>query len=105
MDYEVLLVTRMREACKRTRSNSAADVHGLANTGRIVTVAGLIMTATFSGLLLGSIPPRHELGFGLAVAFMIDITLVHGLLLPAAMALAWAWNWHLPAWAARAARQ
>ncbi|HVZ22622.1 MAG TPA: MMPL family transporter, partial [Vicinamibacterales bacterium] len=104
MDYEVFLVTRMREAWERTRSNTAAVVHGLSHTGRIVTAAGLIMTVTFSGLVLGSIPPMQQLGFGLAAAILIDITLVRGLLLPAAMALAGRWNWYLPAWAARAVR-
>ncbi len=104
MDYEVFLVTRMREAWDRTRSNTGAVVHGLANTGRIVTAAGLIMAATFSGFLLGSIPPMQQLGFGLAVAIMIDITLIRGLLLPSAMALAGRWNWYLPVWAGRALR-
>ena len=104
MDYEVFLVTRMREAWDRTRSNTGAVVHGLANTGRIVTAAGLIMAATFSGLLLASIPPMQQLGFGLAVAIMIDITLVRGLLLPSAMAIAGRWNWYLPGWTARALR-
>jgi uncharacterized membrane protein YdfJ with MMPL/SSD domain len=104
MDYEVFLITRMREAWDSTRSNTGAVVHGLAHTGRIVTAAGLIMAATFSGFLLGSIPPMQQLGFGLAVAIMIDITLVRGLLLPSAMALAGRWNWYLPAWTARALR-
>src|SRR5581483_8282192 len=104
MDYEVFLVSRMREAWERTRSNTAAVVDGLASTGRIVTAAGLIMVATFSGLVLGSIPPMQQLGFGLAAAIMIDITLVRGLLLPATMALAGRWNWYLPDWAARAVR-
>jgi RND superfamily putative drug exporter len=104
MDYEVFLVTRMREAWDRTRSNTGAVVHGIANTGRIVTAAGLIMAATFSGFLIGSIPPMQQLGFGLAVAIMIDITLVRGLLLPSTMALVGRWNWYLPAWTARALR-
>ena len=104
MDYEVFLITRMREAWDATRSNTSAVVHGLAHTGRIVTAAGLIMAATFSGFLLGSIPPMQQLGFGLAVAIMIDITLVRGLLLPSTMALVGRWNWYLPAWTARALR-
>ncbi len=104
MDYEVFLVTRMREAWDKTRSNTGAVAHGLASTGRIVTAAGLIMAATFSGFLLGSIPPMQQLGFGLAVAILIDITLVRGLLLPSAMALAGRWNWYLPVWTARALR-
>ena len=104
MDYEVFLISRMREAWDATRSNTGAVVHGLANTGQIVTAAGLIMAATFSGFLLGSIPPMQQLGFGLAAAILIDITLVRGLLLPAAMALAGRWNWYLPPWTARVLR-
>jgi RND superfamily putative drug exporter len=104
MDYEVFLVSRMREVWERTRSNNTAVAHGLASTGRIVTAAGLIMAATFSGMLLGSIPTMQQLGFGLAVAIVIDITVVRALLLPSAMTLAGSWNWYLPAWAARLAR-
>ncbi|HEY7537474.1 MAG TPA: MMPL family transporter [Gaiellaceae bacterium] len=104
MDYHVFLVTRMREAWDRTRSNTGAVVDGLANTGRIVTAAGLIMAATFSGFLIGSIPPMQQLGFGLSVAILIDITLVRGLLLPSTMALIGRWNWYLPVWTARALR-
>jgi uncharacterized membrane protein YdfJ with MMPL/SSD domain len=102
MDYEVFLISRMREAWDATRSNTGAVAHGLANTGQIVTAAGLIMAATFSGFLLGSIPPMQQLGFGLAAAILIDITLVRGLLLPSAMTLAGRWNWYLPAWTASA---
>jgi len=104
MDYEVFLVSRMREAWQHTRSNTGAVVHGIAHTGRIVTAAGMIMAATFSGLILASIPPMQQLGFGLAVAIVIDITLIRGLLLPSTMALAGRWNWYLPAWTARALR-
>ena len=104
MDYEVFLVTRMREAWDRTRSNTRAVSDGLAHTGRIVTAAGLIMVAAFSGMLLGSIPTMQQLGFGLAVAILIDITLVRGLLLPSTMALVGRWNWYLPRWTARALR-
>jgi RND superfamily putative drug exporter len=101
MDYEVFLVTSMREAWDKTKSNAGAVAHGLANTGRIVTAAGLIMAAAFSGLIIGAIPTMQQLGFGLAVAIIIDITLVRGLLLPSTMALAGRWNWYLPAWSAR----
>jgi len=104
MDYEVFLVSRMREAWERTRSNTTAVAHGLTSTGRIVTAAGLIMAVTFSGMLLGSIPTMQQLGFGLAVAILIDITLVRALLLPSAMAIAGSWNWYLPGWAHRTLR-
>jgi uncharacterized membrane protein YdfJ with MMPL/SSD domain len=102
MDYEVFLVTRMREAWDKTKSNVGAVADGLANTGRIVTAAGLIMAAAFSGLIIGAIPTMQQLGFGLAVAIIIDITFVRGLLLPSTMALVGRWNWYLPAWTARA---
>ncbi|HTS74284.1 MAG TPA: MMPL family transporter [Gaiellaceae bacterium] len=102
MDYEVFLVTSMREVWDKTKSNAGAVAHGLANTGRIVTAAGLIMAAAFSGLIIGAIPTMQQLGFGLAVAIIIDITLVRGLLLPSTMALVGRWNWYLPTWAARA---
>ena len=102
MDYEVFLVSRMREAWDATRSNRHAVSPGLASTGRIVTAAGLIMAATFSGLMFGSIPTMQQLGFGLAIAILIDITLVRGLLLPATMAIAGRWNWYMPRWAMRA---
>ena len=99
MDYEVFLVSRMREAWDATKTNHGAVVYGIANTGRIITAAGLIMAATFSGLMFGSIPTMQQLGFGLAIAILIDITLVRGLLLPSTMALAGRWNWYLPRWA------
>ena len=67
-----------------------------------MTAAGLIMAATFSGLMFGSIPTMQQLGFGLAIAILIDITLVRGLLLPSTMALAGRWNWYLPRWTSRA---
>jgi RND superfamily putative drug exporter len=102
MDYEVFLVTSMRESWDKTKSNASAVAHGLANTGRIVTAAGLIMAAAFSGLTIGAIPTMQQLGFGLAIAIIIDITLVRGLLLPSTMALVGRWNWYLPAWTARA---
>jgi RND superfamily putative drug exporter len=92
----------MREAWDKTKSNVGAVADGLANTGRIVTAAGLIMAAAFSGLIIGAIPTMQQLGFGLAVAIIIDITFVRGLLLPSTMALVGRWNWYLPAWTARA---
>jgi putative drug exporter of the RND superfamily len=101
MDYEVFLVTRMREAWDRTTSNASAVADGLAHTGQIVTAAGVIMAAAFSGLIIGAIPTMQQLGFGLAVAILIDITFVRGLLLPSTMALVGRWNWYLPAWSAR----
>jgi RND superfamily putative drug exporter len=104
MDYEVFLVSRMREEWDAGRSNEQAVGFGLARTGRIVTAAGLIMFAAFMGFVAGSVVGLQQFGFGLAMAILIDITLVRCLLVPSAMALFGRWNWWLPARVARVAR-
>jgi len=104
MDYEVFLVSRMREEWDRTGSNETAVALGLAKTGRIVTAAGLIMFAAFMGFVAGSILGLQQFGFGLAVAILIDVTLIRALLVPSAMKLFGRWNWWLPAGVARFAR-
>ena len=96
MDYEVFLVSRMREAWDSGESNPRAVSLGLAKTGRIVTAAGLIMIAAFSGFMVGRVLGLQQFGFGLAVAILVDITIVRMLLLPSAMALFGRWNWWLP---------
>jgi RND superfamily putative drug exporter len=104
MDYEVFLVSRMREEWDKGRSNEDAVAIGLAKTGRIVTAAGLIMIAAFSGFMIGRILGLQQFGFGLAVAIAVDVTIVRALLLPSAMALLGRWNWWLPDRVARIAR-
>jgi RND superfamily putative drug exporter len=104
MDYEVFLVSRMREAWDAGEPNGRAVGVGLAKTGRIVTAAGLIMIAAFSGFMSGRILGLQQFGFGLAVAILVDITLVRMLLLPSAMALLGRWNWWLPGRVARVVR-
>jgi uncharacterized membrane protein YdfJ with MMPL/SSD domain len=101
MDYEVFLVSRMREEWDETRDNVRAVSLGLAKTGRIVTAAGLIMFAAFMGFVAGSIVGLQQFGFGLAMAILIDVTIVRALLVPSAMALFGRWNWWLPAGVAR----
>ena len=101
MDYEVFLVTRMREVWDATGDNETAVVEGLERTGRIVTAAALIMVAAFSGLAAGSLVGLQELGVGLAVAILLDATVVRALLVPSLMALFGRYNWWLPAWLAR----
>jgi putative drug exporter of the RND superfamily len=96
MDYEVFLVSRMREEWDETHDNVRAVSLGLAKTGRIVTAAGLIMFAAFMGFVAGSIVGLQQFGFGLAVAILIDVTIVRALLVPSAMALFGRWNWWLP---------
>ena len=104
MDYEVFLVSRMREEWDETHDNVRAVSLGLAKTGRIVTAAGLIMFAAFMGFVAGSIVGLQQFGFGLATAILIDVTIVRALLLPSAMALFGRWNWWLPERVARVAR-
>jgi uncharacterized membrane protein YdfJ with MMPL/SSD domain len=101
MDYEVFLVSRMREEWDETQDNVRAVSLGLAKTGRIVTAAGLIMFAAFMGFVAGSIVGLQQFGFGLATAILIDVTIVRALLVPSAMALFGRWNWWLPAGVAK----
>ena len=104
MDYEVFLVSRMREEWDAGATNEDAVVLGLTRTGRLVTAAGLIMFAAFTGFLAGSIVGLQQFGFGLAAAILIDVTLVRALLVPSAMKLFGRWNWWLPARLARLLR-
>ena len=76
MDYEVFLVTRMREAWDEGDDNETAVAHGLERTGRIITAAAIIMCAAFSGFLAGNIVGLQEFGLGLAVAIFVDATIV-----------------------------
>jgi len=104
MDYEVFLVSRMREEWDNGKSNVEAVGEGLAVTGRLVTAAGLIMFAAFMGFVAGSIVGLQQFGFGLAAAILIDVTIVRALLVPSAMALFGRWNWWLPEGVARVFR-
>ncbi len=96
MDYEVFLVTRMREAWDETGDNTAAVARGLERTGRVVTAAALIMVAAFSGFLAGRVAGLQEFGAGLAFAILIDATVIRVVLVPALMAILGRWNWYLP---------
>jgi uncharacterized membrane protein YdfJ with MMPL/SSD domain len=104
MDYEVFLVTRMREFWDAGLSNEEAVAQGLERTGRIVTAAAIVMVAAFSGFAAGSIVGLQQFGLGLAIAIFLDATLVRAVLVPALMRLFGTWNWWLPAWAARLLR-
>jgi RND superfamily putative drug exporter len=104
MDYEVFLVSRMREEWDASHDNEHAVAAGLAKTGRIVTAAGLVMFAAFFGFVAGSIVGLQQFGFGLAVAILIDVTIVRALLVPSVMAVMGRWNWWLPQPLARALR-
>ena len=104
MDYEVFLVSRMREEWDNGATNEEAVVAGLTKTGRLVTSAGLIMFAAFMGFVAGSIVGLQQFGFALAAAVLIDVTIVRALLVPSAMKLFGQWNWYLPAGVARVFR-
>ena len=104
MDYEVFLVTRMREAWDETHDNVRAVGLGLERTGRIVSAAAIIMVAAFSGFIAGRIVGLQEFGLGLAVAILVDATIVRVLLVPSLMALFGRWNWWLPSRVARVVR-
>jgi RND superfamily putative drug exporter len=104
MDYEVFLVSRMREEWDATHDNELAVTRGLAKTGRIVTVAGLVMFAAFMGFVAGSIVGLQQFGFGLAAAIILDVTIVRALLVPSLMAIFGRYNWWLPAGVARVVR-
>jgi RND superfamily putative drug exporter len=104
MDYEVFLVSRMREEWDNGRANEAAVAGGLAKTGRLVTAAGMIMFAAFMGFVVGSILGLQQFGFGLGAAIFLDVTIIRALLVPSAMKLFGRWNWWLPTNVARAFR-
>jgi RND superfamily putative drug exporter len=104
MDYEVFLVSRMREEWDERRDNVLAVTTGLAKTGRLVTAAGVIMFAAFMGFVAGSLVGLQQFGFGLAAAIIIDVTIIRALLVPSVMKLFGRWNWYLPERVARVAR-
>ncbi len=104
MDYEVFLVSRMRETWDEVGDNARAVAIGLERTGRIVTAAAVIMVAAFSGFLAGSIVGLQQFGFGLAIAILLDATIVRAILVPSLMAIMGRYNWWLPARIARLVR-
>jgi RND superfamily putative drug exporter len=101
MDYEVFLLSRIREEYDRTGHNAESVARGLAGTGRVVTSAALIMVAVFLSFVASPVPSLKMLGLGLAVAIALDATVVRMMLVPAAMALLGHANWWLPAWLER----
>src|SRR5881227_359386 len=98
MDYEVFLLTQMHEHYRDHAEPSRAVVEGLANTGRVITSAALIMVFVFGSFILNGDPTVKEFGVGLAVAIAIDATVVRCLLVPAVMQMMGNANWWMPAW-------
>ncbi|MFJ9753099.1 MMPL family transporter [Streptomyces chartreusis] len=98
MDYEVFLVSRMREHYEHTHTRDAAQAitHGMASSGRAITAAALIMVAVFGGFAFNHDPIIKSIGFAFAIGVLIDAFLVRMTLVPAAMALLGRHAWHLP---------
>ncbi|MEZ5092063.1 MMPL family transporter [Nocardioides sp.] len=101
MDYEVFLVSRMREGWLRTRDNERAILGGLAGTGRVITAAAAIMVAVFAAFIPSPDVVLKVIGVGMASAIFIDATIVRMLLVPAVMYLLGRANWWMPAWLGR----
>ncbi len=101
MDYEVFLLTQMREHYRENEDEKEAVIEGLANTGRVITSAAAIMVCVFTSFVLNGNPIVKEFGVGLAVAIAIDSTIVRCLLVPAVMVLLGKRAWWLPRWLGR----
>ncbi|MFT5268534.1 MAG: RND superfamily putative drug exporter, partial [Acidimicrobiales bacterium] len=98
MDYEVFLLSRVREAYLATGDNDTSVIHGIARTARVITSAALIMIAVFGGFIFGNDPTIKMFGVGLATAIFVDASIVRMILVPATMKLMGDANWWLPNW-------
>jgi uncharacterized membrane protein YdfJ with MMPL/SSD domain len=96
MDYEVFLLTRIRERYGAHGDNERAVAEGLAASARVITAAALIMAAVFGAFTIAGATSIKQLGVGLAVAIVLDATIVRLVLVPATMRLLGDWNWWLP---------
>ena len=98
MDYEVFLLSRVREEYLASKDNDASVIHGIASTARVITSAALIMISVFLGFVLGDDPVIKMMGLGLATAIFVDATIVRIVLVPATMKLMGDANWWIPGW-------
>ncbi|MBD7950294.1 MMPL family transporter [Oerskovia rustica] len=101
MDYEVFLLARIAEEWRRRtgddrRANDRAVLAGIVASGPVITVAAVSIGIVFAGFALGDLVAMKEIGVGMAVAVLLDVTIVRGLLLPASMSLLGRWNWWFP---------
>jgi RND superfamily putative drug exporter len=96
MDYEVFLLSRIKEEYEAGKSNSDAVAIGLQKSARIITAAAFVLAVVFGAFILGGVTSIKMLGFGVAFAILIDATIVRGLLVPALMRLFGAANWWAP---------
>jgi uncharacterized membrane protein YdfJ with MMPL/SSD domain len=98
MDYQVFLLSRIRERYSQTGDTDAAISFGIGSTARLITGAALIIIAVFWGFAMGDTIAFQQMGFGIAFALLIDATIVRSVLVPATMKLLGERNWYLPAW-------
>ncbi len=98
MDYHVFLLSRIKERYDQTRKNTDSVAFGLRTTGSLITGAAVIMVAVFAGFAAGRLVSFQQLGFGLAIAVLLDATVVRSILVPASMKLLGDWNWYFPKW-------
>jgi uncharacterized membrane protein YdfJ with MMPL/SSD domain len=98
MDYQVFLLSRIRERYAQTGDTNAAISFGIGSTARLITGAALIIIAVFWGFAMGDTIAFQQMGFGVAVALLIDATIVRSVLVPATMKLLGKRNWYLPSW-------
>ena len=98
MDYEVFLLSRIREEWQRTADNRESVLHGIEHTGRIITSAALILIVVIGAFAAGDLVYVKQVGVGIAAAVALDVTLVRALLVPATMQLMGEWNWWAPGW-------
>jgi RND superfamily putative drug exporter len=96
MDYEVLLLSRIQEAYRRTGDNTASVAEGLARTAGVITGAALIMVTVFAAFALADVITIKSIGVGMAIAVFVDATIIRVLLVPATMRLMGRWNWWAP---------
>ena len=104
MDYEVFMLTRMREAYDETGDTKRAIELGLARTGKLVTSAALVLMFAFFSLSTGPGPDIKQFAIGLSAGIIFDATVIRALLVPSVMQLMGRWNWWLPSWTAKVLR-
>jgi RND superfamily putative drug exporter len=98
MDYQVFLLSRIKERRDQTEDTNGAVSWGVSSTARIITGAALIIVAVFLGFAMGDLLQFQQMGFGVAVALLVDATIIRSVILPSIMALLGRWNWYLPRW-------
>jgi RND superfamily putative drug exporter len=104
MDYEVFILSRMREEYDKTGSTETAVIRGIGRTGRLVTSAALILFLAFTSMASAPETDVRILATGLAAGILIDATVIRALIVPAVISLMGRWNWWLPSWPAKLLR-